>query len=220
MYFLSSRGINYVRAFTLDKGRSRPPRINSAFSLVHVKNLNDFWLSLKLACRAYGVVLVGFVPEFAPGLDRGQKATCLEVVNPRANQKFHLIPDAVFAIEGSQSIRLFALEIDLSTGKIQSRTYKSFISQVIKYIWCRQSGAFKAQAYEEYFGDRIKDFQALYVTTTTARIDRYRNALSALGDLMRFVQFTTFDQIAPDRILGEIWRSSNVNDKNLYSLID
>jgi len=218
MYFLSSKGIQYVRSFTMNKGRHRPTRINSTASLVHVKHLNAFGTSLICACRETGIVLNRFVPEFAPGLDRGRKATSVEVINPHSKKKTKLIPDAVFSIEGCKSRRVYAVEIDLATGKIQSRTYKSFMGQVLKYIWCRQSRVFKE--YEEYLGHRIEDFQVLYVTTNPGRAERYRKALSDWGDILRFVQFTTFDNVVPNKVLGKIWRSSSVTDPNHYSIID
>ena len=216
-YILSNKAFRYLSM--VQKAPTRGNRIKSGLFLEHTLLINDFWICLELACRANSLIkLAGFIPEFSRGYSRGVKSTSIVVVEPETGRKLTLVPDAVFCLAGENKKKLFFLEIDRATGKVESQSYRSFASQAQKYIWYQQGKDFTD--YGKIFSYPFPGFQVLYVTTSENRLKHYQQALSRLGNFQKFVLFATFEKLSPETIFGKIWRASKAEDENLYSLLE
>jgi hypothetical protein len=216
-YFLSSRGWKYLQLQGMDKTASRPSRIRTECFLEHLLAINDFWIKLERSCQNSPVKLTDFIPEFHPCHSRSAKATAIKVTSSKGDEHA-LIPDAVLCLQGPAGSRLSCLEIDRGTGKVQSRSHRSFEDQAQKYVWYHQSKGFVS--YAEMFKCAFSGFQVLYVTTNESRIKSYQEALSKVGNFHRFFLFTTFETISSKNLLGKIWWPSRSEDEKRYSLLD
>ena len=218
-YFLSNKGHQYLHLKSMDEEASRVSRIKNGMFLNHLLLITQFWLSLQLGCRNHSLVrLDGFIPEFGHRNEKGKKPTTVKVLSPDPDEEFTLVSDAAFCMAGQSRKRLFFLEIDRANGKVQSASYRSFTSQVQKYIWYMQGKSFGD--YGKVFGYEFPNFQVVYVTTSETRIRTYQQALAALGDFQKFVLFTTFEKVTPETVLGKIWHPSRAEDGNLCSLVE
>ncbi|MDA1192586.1 MAG: hypothetical protein O3A46_13005, partial [Candidatus Poribacteria bacterium] len=65
----------------------------------------------------------------------------------------------------------------------------------------------------------FKGFRVLFVTTSETRVENMRAAAGEL-DLRerRFIWLTSTDQIAPETVFRNIWRSAEAGDSNTYRI--
>jgi len=212
-YFLSREGWKLIGECSSERVLKKPPQIKSNFFLNHLLLINDFWITLELACENSPFELEEFIPEFEHGHKRGEKPT--KIAFQSQKEKITLIPDAIFCLKGPKGKRLYFLEIDRGTGKISSRAYRSFSSQIQKYLLCYQAQAYAR--FRETFNYPFSGFQVLYLTSSEQRIKSYQKALAELGDLGRFVLFACFEKLSPHLVLDKIWHPAKSKGR-LYSI--
>ena len=189
----------------------------------HFLAINDFRITLRLACEASGIQLLGFIPDYyGEKTDKGGVTKYIrDVICDIANDRREVshTPDGVFALERDGKAALFFLEIDRGT-EVVSDPDKGVLKSVRFYANYLLEG--KYQRYAKNFGvPEFKGFRSLYVTTTDLRLGNIRHAAGALPvspKAKRFNWITTIDKLTQLTMFTPIWCSMDATDESRYQI--
>ncbi len=189
----------------------------------HFLAINDFRITLRLACEASGIRLLGFIPDYyGEKTDKGGVTKYIrDVICDIANDRGEVshTPDGVFALERNGKQALFFLEIDRGT-EVVSDPDKGVLKSVRFYANYLLEGTY--QRYVKDFGvPEFKGFRSLYVTTTNIRLANIRQAAGALlvpAKAKRFTWITTSDKLTQSTMFTPIWCSIDPTDDSRYQI--
>jgi Replication-relaxation len=187
---------------------SRTPK--DYYFLRHFLAINDFYITLNLACRKSKIDLIEFIPEYLG--EKNTKGYVQKRIRDRINGLSHT-PDAVFALQKDGKPALFFLEIDRG-GEVISDPQKGLLKAIVFYMnyWASD----KWTRYNDDFKRDFKTFRTLIVTTSKERIKHIREAVNNYPfkdpDVRRFLWITLESQITPDWIFESIWQSLDLAD--------
>ena len=182
---------------------------------------------LTQACEASAdIELLGFIPEYVgektegKGVHKYIRDVVCDVQD--LSQKLSHTPDGVFALQKEGKPALFFVEVDRGT-EVLSQEDKGFLKAVRFYLNYLVDEQQPYQRYRQDFGcEGFKGFRVLFVTTSEKRLENMRQAVSALpfhrSQAKRFIWLSTFEQMAPERMFGEEWRSAEVTDERRYRI--
>lgn len=190
----------------------------------HFLAINDFRITLKLACENSGIRLLGFIPDYyGEKSDKGVITKYIRdvICDVSADRReVSHTPDGVFALERDGKHALFFLEIDRGTEVISDAS-KGLSKAMTFYAEYLLSGKYQRYASDFAVG-QFKGFRTLFVTSSSDRIENIRHAASALpvsDKAKQFCWLTTFDQVESKGLLQSIWKSSLLSDHTNYSLL-
>ena len=197
------------------------------YFLRHFLQLNDFRIVLTQACeRAEDIQLLGFIPEYiGQKTDSGGVRKYIRDVvcdMQDLSQKLNHTPDGVFALQKEGKPALFFVEIDRGT-EVLTNEDKGFLKAIRFYLNYLVDEEQKYQRYRQDFDCApFQVFRVLFVTTSEKRLENMRQAVSGLpfhrGQAKRFVWLATFEQVTPETVFGDIWRSMDEGDEGLYRI--
>lgn len=190
----------------------------------HFLAINDFRITLRQACAASGVRLLGFIPDYygektnTGAITKYIRDVISDVSTDRRNEISHT-PDGVFALERGGKAALFFLEIDRGT-EVVGDPERGVMKSLRFYAGYLLDGVY--QRYAKDFGVlEFKGFRSLYVTTSEARLTNVRHAAGRLpvqDKAKRFSWLTTIDRVAASTLFGPIWRSLDPTDERKYQI--
>ena len=189
----------------------------------HFIAINDFRIVLRQACEASNVRLLGFIPDYyGDKTDKGGVTKYIRDVicdaSPQREQVSHT-PDGVFALGRNGRAALFFLEIDRGTEVITDPT-KGVLKCFRFYTNYLLGGQYQRYA-KDFEVEAFKGFRTLFVTTSIARLQNFREAATGLDvpqKAKRFVWLTTEDKITPDTVFTPIWQSIDSEDQTMYQI--
>ncbi len=189
----------------------------------HFLAINDFRITLKLACECSGIRLLGFIPDyFGEKSDKGVITKYIRdvICDVSADRReVSHTPDSVFALERDGKQALFFLEIDRGTEVI-SDPEKGVLRSIRFYANYLLDG--KYQRYAKDFGvQEFKGFRSLYVTTTLARLTNIRKVVAKLDTpqkAKRFHWITTENELTTQSMFTPIWQSIDPTDEKRYQI--
>jgi Replication-relaxation len=221
IFYLDKKGVEYV-AGELSKDSeeldwqppSRTPK--DYYFLRHFLAINDFYITLNLACRESKIDLVEFIPEYKG--EKTKEGYVKKHIRDRIQAYSHT-PDAVFALEKDGKPALFFLEIDRG-GEVISDPQKGLLKAIVFYLnyWTSE----KWKRFNHEFQREFTTFRTLIVTTSKERIKHIREATSNYPfkdhDVKRFLWITLESQATTDWIFEPIWQSLDISDNTLYRI--
>ena len=229
IFTLSGSGLQFVaQVLGVDRDQLKwsetKARPRDYYFMRHFLAINDFRITLRQACEASGVRLLGFIPDYyGDKVKSGAAAKYIrDVVCDMAHDREEVshTPDGVFALERNGRPALFFLEIDRGT-EVVSNPDKGVLKSIRFYASYLLDG--KYQRYARDFGvPEFRGFRALCITSTEQRAQRIREASSKITSsdkARRFVWLTTFDALTIENIFDPIWLSCHHADSSLYSLL-
>lgn len=189
----------------------------------HFLGINDFRITLTLACRASDIRLLGFIPDYYG--EKSEKGGVTKYIRDvvcdvaHEHREVGHTPDGVFALERDGKHALFFLEIDRGTEVVGDLT-KGVLKSLRFYANYLLEG--KYQRYATDFGiPEFKGFRSLLVTTNTVRLENIRKASQSLDvpdKAKRFHWVATNEQITLKTLLTPIWRSIDPIDEKHYQI--
>jgi hypothetical protein len=186
------------------------------YFLRHFLAINDFRITLMLACQKSSIEFIGFIPEYVG--EKTQAGHVKKYLRDRVQDYSHT-PDAVFCLEKDSKPALFFLEIDRG-GEVLSDTQKGFLKCIVFYLNYWTGSSWKR--YEKDFGREFKTFRMLTVTTSQERLAHMREAVTAYRFLKdqakRFLWGTIQSNITDDWIFEPIWQALDTTDANRYQI--
>jgi hypothetical protein len=228
IFMVSPQGIQAVaEALGVDRDQLKwtetKAKPRDYYFMQHFLAINDFRITLRLACEASGIRLVGFIPDYyGEKTDKGLVTKYIrDVICDIANERQEVshTPDGVFALERNGKQALFFLEIDRGT-EVVSDPGKGVLKSVRFYANYLLEG--KYQRYAKDFGvPEFKGFRSLYVTTTDIRLANIRQAAGALpvpARAKRFTWITTTDKLTQSTMFTPIWFSIDPTDDSRYQI--
>lgn len=124
-----------------------------------------------------------------------------------------IIPDGFFQIEESDGKMYFFLEADRST-----MTNERFLNKMRAYwLWWKQGGQRKLN---------IENFRVLTITKTQQRMNNLIKVTSKAYDnpkgsyMFWFSDASQYSLKEHSSVTGKIWRTSDLNDRELHSLLE
>jgi hypothetical protein len=163
----------------------------SYFFLEHSLLITDFMCALESALVKRGLRLSLWKNERQLKLSNGRS---LRLTNPsRAGERIAVIPDGLFSFITGNVQKHFFLEADRGTMSAISMRRK-----LIGYIQL-----FRKKLQRNYFN--VPEFRVLIVTTSAFRRDKLRAILLDIGFCPNMFWFSTWADMSPDKILGDIW---------------
>jgi len=189
----------------------------------HFLAINDFRISLTLACDASQIRLLGFIPDYyGEKTERGGVSKYIKDVVCDIESDLEEVshtPDGVFALEKEGKQALFFLEIDRGT-EVVSNTKKGVLKSLRFYLNYLLEG--KYQRYGKDFGvESFKGFRSLYVTTSDTRVQNIRQATEVLNIEQKAKHFhwiCTFEKLNEQTIFEPIWVSIDPHDSQRYRI--
>lgn len=228
LYHLDTKGVDLAaQALGVEVSNLKWSRMNRApkdyYFLRHFLELNDFRITLTLACRTAPLSLLGFIPEYFG--EKTQDGRTSKYIKDFVcditdhNRSLNHTPDAVFALAKNEVPALFFLEIDRGTEVVgdPDKGVMKAIRFYLNYLLSEQY-----QRYKEDFGcTPFKGFRALIVTTAAARIENIRQAASALSydtRAKRFIWLTETKHVHTTSPFEPIWLSADTGDATRYRI--
>lgn len=190
----------------------------------HFLGINDFRITLTLACQASDVRLLGFIPDYYG--ERSEKGVVTKYIRDvicdvtHERREVAHTPDGVFALERDGKHALFFLEIDRGTEVISDPS-KGLSKALAFYSEYLLSGKYQRYASDFSVG-QFKGFRTLLVTSSSDRLENIRCTASKLPAPEKAKQFfwlTTFELVESKGLLQSIWKSSLLSDRTSYSLL-
>lgn len=190
----------------------------------HFIELNDFRITITQACSgASEIKLLGFIPEYVGETTSDGNVTkyLKETVCDVAQASYHIrhTPDAVFALEKRSTPALFFLEIDRGT-EVVGREDKGVLKCVKFYLSLLASSQY--QRYQQDFAcPPFKGFRSLIVTTTEARVENIRQAITQLAipaKAKQFIWLTHRGLLSEAGLFASIWLSADAGDQTVYRI--
>jgi hypothetical protein len=168
--------------------------------------------------------LLGFIPEYIGEKTREgyvkkyirDKVSEIEV---SATKEYSHTPDAVFSLEKDGKPALFFLEIDRG-GEVVSDPEKGFLKCIVFYLhyWLEK----KWQRYNTDFNREYRNFRLLFVTTSTARLQHMREAVTSLpfpdSQVKRFLWGTIQSWLRVETVFDPLWQSMDKDDLTPYKI--
>ena len=199
---------------------SRAPK--DYYFLRHFLAINDFRITLTLACQDTELTLLGFIPEYVG--EQTSKGSVKKYLRDNvcdikdATRHISHTPDAAFALEKNGKAALFFLEIDRGIEVINDPE-KGFLKSIVFYLNYWVSGQFKK--YEKDFGNaEFQVFRALIVTDSSRRLQNMREAVTKYpfqnNRIKRFFWGAT--DVTTDNIFSPIWQSLEATDDTIYRI--
>ncbi|MFZ1685526.1 MAG: replication-relaxation family protein [Candidatus Zixiibacteriota bacterium] len=189
----------------------------------HFLAINDFRITLRLACTDSTTKLLGFIPDYygekttKGGVHKYIRDAICDIAADR--QVVSHTPDGVFALEREAKCALFFVEIDRGTETV-SDLEKGVLKSLRFYSNYLLEGRY--QRYASDFGvPEFRGFRALYVTISEERLANIRLAAAKLGGpqkAKRFHWVTTFDRLNEKTLFTPIWRSCDQEDPVHYQI--
>jgi hypothetical protein len=222
IFYLDKKGAEIVAIesrLTLEEldwhSRQRVPK--DYYFLRHFLAINDFRITLLLACQKSELSLVGFIPEYVG--EKNDSGFVKKYLRDRVQGYSHT-PDAVFCLEKEGKAALFFLEIDRGSEVLTDES-KGFLKSIVFYLnywigtgWKRYERDFPSKAFNT--------FRGLYVTTSQERLAHMREAVTAYPfpktQAKRFLWGTIESHATTDRLFGLIWQSMDTTDTNLHQI--
>ena len=186
------------------------------YFLRHFLAINDFRITLMLACQMSDLSLVGFIPEYVG--EKNDAGFVKKYLRDRVQDYSHT-PDAVFCLEKDGKPALFFLEIDRG-GEVLTDSEKGFLKCVVFYLNYWQTTAWKR--YEKDFNREFRTFRMLTVTTSSERLAHMRQAVTAYpfskDQAKRYLWGTIQYNVTVDCLFESIWHSMDMTENILYSI--
>jgi hypothetical protein len=190
----------------------------------HFLEINDFRITLRHACAAQHVKLVGFIPDYVG--ERTDKGGIVKYVRDvicdktAERREVSHTPDGVFALERHGKTALFFLEIDRGTETISDKD-KGVLKALHFYTQYLTNDGY--QRYTKDFGvEEFKGFRSLFVTSSALRLTNIRQATTALKVPQKALQFqwiATSEQVTKEGVFGPIWKSVDPEDSSSYQIV-
>ena len=228
IFTLAAPGLQAVaEALGVDRGSLKwvetKTKPRDYYFMRHFVAINDFRITLRQACDASDVKLLGFIPDYyGEKTDRGGPTKYIrDVICDIADNREEVshTPDGVFALERIGKQALFFLEIDRGT-EVVSDPDKGVLKSIRFYANYLLEG--KYQRYAKDFGvTAFKGFRSVYVTTSAARLQNIREATTDLQvpqKAKRFHWITTVDKVTNETIFTPIWVSIDPTDSATYQI--
>jgi hypothetical protein len=191
------------------------------YFLRHFLAINDFRITITVACQNNPITLLGFIPEYigeksANGYVRKYiRDTACDIAS--SNTKISHTPDATFALEKDGKAALFFVEIDRGI-EVVSDPEKGVLKSIVFYLNYWSEGKFIR--YEQDFKREFKTFRALIITNTPTRLQNIREAVTKYPfpkpQVKRFLWGTT--DVTKDNMFSPVWQSMDVEDDTLYKI--
>lgn len=189
----------------------------------HFLAINDFRITLKVACEASGIHLLGFIPDYyGEKSDNGAVSKYIrDVICDVAHQRHEVAhtPDGVFALERDGRQALFFLEVDRGTEVI-SDVERGVLKSLRFYAYYLLDGKYQRYA-KDFNVSEFKGFRSLLVTTSDNRQENIRQAARTLDvpeKAKRFHWVTNQEQISIQTIFTPIWHSIDSTDDRRYQI--
>ncbi|MFZ1685711.1 MAG: replication-relaxation family protein, partial [Candidatus Zixiibacteriota bacterium] len=189
----------------------------------HFLAVNEFRITLRLACTASDTRLMGFIPDYhgekttKGGVHKYIRDVICDISEDRAEVSH--TPDGVFALERGGKTALFFLEIDRGTETV-SDLERGVLKSLRFYTNYLLEG--KYQRYAADFGvEEFKGFRTLYVTSSSARLANIQQATTKLNvpkKALRFHWVCTADELNEMTIFTPIWCSCDPSDSVQYQI--
>jgi hypothetical protein len=227
LYYLNRPGADLVAGIlglTLEQlawsEATRAPK--DYYFLSHFLQVTDFRITLTQGCTASGVELLGFIPEYlgtrtnGGGLAKHIKDFVCDIQRPET--KLNHTPDAVFALSKNGSPALFLLEIDRGT-EVVSNPDKGVLKACRFYVRYLMDRGYQRYA-ADFSCNQFKGFRALMVTTSEARLQNIRQAVTALpvqDKAKRFIWLATQAEVGQG-LAATTWRSGDLTDSTRYRI--
>lgn len=212
VYMLDRRGADLLSANAGAPVDWRPPynQVSLGF-LDHRLLTNAFRVCLTVATRGRGVELVEWVDD--DDLKAEQKTNYVTLDGPDGGQpkRVPVLPDGYFLLQTAEHQFRFFVEIDRGTivGQSSRWAHRDMATRVRAYNRFVESGRFS-----ERFGGQ--GMRVLTVTTGESRMRNLMHITREAGGRNRW-WFSTFDQITPASVLGEVWTTAG--KPGLHSLV-
>ncbi len=188
----------------------------------HFLAINDFRITLRQACWASGVRLLGFIPDYyGERSDSGNVQKYIkDIVIDKSATKDSVshTPDGVFALEAKGKAALFFLEVDRGTEVISDP--KAGVLKALKfYAAYLLDGKYQRFA-KDFETEAFKGFRVLMVTTTRERVLNIRAACKTLDVPAKAKQFLWLsgEELHEKSIFGPVWVSADADDRTTYRI--
>jgi hypothetical protein len=191
------------------------------YFLRHFLAINDFRITLTLACKNASLTLLGFIPEYVgeKTIKGHVKKYLRDAVQDLATTSRHIshTPDAVFALEKEGKAALFFVEIDRGIEAIGTPE-KGVLKSIVFYLNYWVAG--KCARYASDFGREFQTFRTLLITTSPVRLQHIREAVTNYQfpktQAKRFLWGAT--NVDKDNIFSDIWQSLDATDETHYKI--
>lgn len=191
----------------------------------HLLGINDFRITLELACTEGTPDLRGFIPEYY-----GTKKQSGKVIKYVRDVTFGITdphehiphtPDAVFCLEKEGRPALFFLEIDRGT-EVLSNPQKGVLKMIRFYLGYLAGGGYTGYSEDFKTEEPFSTFRALIVTSSKKRAQNMREAATSLPQQMqrglKAIWCAATDEITPTSVFTPVWRSLDPGDDNRYTI--
>ncbi len=189
----------------------------------HFLAINDFRITLSLACKGQSVKLLGFIPDYLG--ERTDKGGIVKYVKDKIcsvdahRSDISHTPDGVFALEKDGKAALFFLEIDRGTETV-SDADRGVLKAVRFYVSYLAEGKYLRYA-KDFRVEGFKGFRTLFVTSSKSRIVNIREAAAGLMVPPKALQFqwiTIGDEIDSKGIFACRWLSLESGSYATYQI--
>ena len=167
--------------------------------LEHTISINDFRISLTLACKEKGIELVSFIPCYWKNrLLRGESMYLVHEA------------DALIVLKKDDIHYLYFLEVDKGT-----ETLSGVLKMVRFYVNHHNLETYKP--YETIFQCEFKGFKALVVTNSSTRLENMREKAKTVLNYDSKHIVLAMESINENTVFDN-WVSLDVNDNQRYSI--
>ena len=204
IYVLDSLGVKALQR-QRDEEIKAKTSLPKAVALEHLLSVNQFRLSLEVACKStiYGsdesrVELAGWQSG-----DAVKFAVPLAIKGERT-QTVRLIPDGFFALRSRGQRLFYFVEADRGTESLPV-----LLAKCRAYYAYWQSGGFG----QDFSLSPQVGFRVLFVLHSSRRLETMRKTAAALLSGQRMFWMTTEDEISPHRVLEPVFRETGSEQK-------
>ena len=189
--------------------------------LRHFLAINDFRISLTLACQQNPITLLGFIPEYIGEKTTGgyvKKYLRDNVCDVRRNtQQLSHTPDGAFALEKDGKAALFFVEIDRG-DEVVSDPNKGVLKSIVFYFnyWAAK----RFTRYQQDFDREFNVFRALFITHSLKRLQNIREAASKYSFPNKQVKHYLWGatDVNKDNLFQPIWQCLDITDSTQYKI--
>ncbi|MBK7143563.1 MAG: replication-relaxation family protein [bacterium] len=229
LFMVSTKGLHTVAAtIGVDrddlKWNETPSKPRDYYFMRHFLAINDFRITLRKACTAADIKLLGFIPDYYGertsngAVEKYIKDLVLDM--PVSNAPVSHIPDGVFALESNGKAALMFLEVDRGT-EVLSDAKTGVLKALRFYTAYLLDGKFQRFA-KDFNVPAFKGFRLLLITTTKERAQNIRSACDALpapDKAKQFLWIASVDDISEKTLFTKIWRSLDSRDESFYGIL-
>jgi hypothetical protein len=182
------------------------------YFLKHFLAVNDFRITLTLACLQSPLQLIGFIPEYIG--EQTKQGFVKKYVRDRVKNLSHT-PDAVFALEKNNKPALFFAEIDRGTELITDPE-KGLLKAIIFYLHYWQAKGYSR--YEKDFQRQFETARVLILTTTQTRLQHIREVVTKLDFTPKYVKRFLWGTTENEKIFSSVWQALDTSDTEVYAI--